>query len=471
MRGDVYGKGGDPIHGRRLPDGMLTPSYTPGSASILQPGAGLLSRNCNNGNGGQPIPYQRQGSNESGKGSYSSDKEMGGIGNNGLCNGVGGGGGGGAISVANPIALCNRYLSCASRLLYLFSGLQSLTLSLCYLTRLHFVLWGSFYCLFGFAYSDYSHLWALVIILFFLSLFEPIQSLALMGISFAFVMNTLNYVGSLSAFSKLVCWVNGSLSWLFRNHLRAVSPSCAQRSPSPSRSPLQQPQQQHGPGQWQKRLLLRGSGGERASSPTRSISPRPIPISPLVQRRISAGQHLPAPFFNQARNGWVTPIGSLSHWQSGLVPRSRSLDTGLSHDTKLDEDHNAPSLNIQAAIPDTSDSEHDDVLESPQRVEPPPIRPNTLLTKSPSPPLVFVQQPSPTAERPSRRDRTPVVRTKSKAAQTIVAAINQAAGGRKTPRRSTTADDESPEATTPTGSAKFVDRCVTKMKTLINKWI
>nr|SVE72758.1 EOG090X00FC [Ceriodaphnia reticulata] len=252
MRGDAYGKG-DHIHGRRLPDGMLTPSYTPGSASILQPGAGLMNRNCNNGNGGPPVPYQRQGSNESGKGSYSSDKEMGGIGSNGFCNGGGGGGGGGAISVANPVAL-------------------------------------------------------------------------------------------------------------------------------------------------------------------------------------------------------------------------HSLDTGLSHDTKLDEDHSQPTLSIQAAIPDTSDSEHDDVLESPEpeRVVLPPVRPNTLLTKSPSPPLVFVQQPSPTTERPSRRDRTPVVRTKSKAAQTIVAAINQA-GARKTPRRSTTADDESPEATTPTGSAKFVDRCVTKMKTLINK--
>jgi hypothetical protein len=121
MRGDAYGKG-DHIHGRRPQDGVLTPSYTPGSASILQPGATILNRNCNNGNGVQPVPpsYQRQGSNESGKGSYSSDKEMGGIGSNGFCNGVGGGGGGGAISVANPVAL-HRYLSCASRLLFLWS--------------------------------------------------------------------------------------------------------------------------------------------------------------------------------------------------------------------------------------------------------------------------------------------------------------------------------------------------------------
>jgi hypothetical protein len=127
MRGDAYGKF-DHVHGRRPQDGVLTPSYTPGSASILQPGATMLSRNCNNnGNGVQPVPpsYQRQGSNESGKGSYSSDKEMGGIGSNGFCNGVGVGGGGGAISVANPVAL-HRYLSCASRLLFLWSFVQSL---------------------------------------------------------------------------------------------------------------------------------------------------------------------------------------------------------------------------------------------------------------------------------------------------------------------------------------------------------
>ncbi|XP_046443152.1 NAD(+) hydrolase sarm1-like isoform X4 [Daphnia pulex] len=308
MRGDAYGKF-DHVHGRRPQDGVLTPSYTPGSASILQPGATMLSRNCNNnGNGVQPVPpsYQR--------------------------------------------------------------------------------------------------------------------------------------------------------------NLRAVSPSCAQRSPSPSRSSLQQQQQQ---GQWQKRLLLRGSAGERAASPSRSISPRPIPISPLVQRRISAGQHLPVPFFNQARNGWVTPIGSLP----GGVPRSRSLDTGLCHEAKLDLDHNLPSRINEVVIPDTSDSEEqDEVLESPpvSRVEP-PIRPNTLFTKSPSPPVVVVQQPSPTTERPSRRDRAPVVRTKSKASQIIVAAINQAGATRKATRRSIAGDDETSEPTTPTGSAKFVDRCVTKMKTLINK--
>jgi hypothetical protein len=174
------------------------------------------------------------------------------------------------------------------------------------------------------------------------------------------------------------------------------------------------------------------------------------------------------PFFNQARNGWVTPIGSLP--LVGRVPRSRSLDTGLCHEAKLDLDHNLPSRINEVVIPDTSDSEEqDEVLESPPvRVEP-PIRPNTLFTKSPSPPVVVVQQPSPTTERPSRRDRAPVFRTKSKASQIIVAAINQAGATHKATRRSIAGDDETSEPTTPTGSAKFVDRCVTKMKTLINK--
>lgn len=133
MRGDLYGKGND--HVRRPQDGNLTPSYTPGSASILQPGAALINRNCNNGNGGQPS-YQRQGSNESGKGSYSSDKDMGGDGSNGFCNGVGGGGG--AISVANPVAL-HRYLSCASRLLFLFYLFSSVFILNIYSRALRFV--------------------------------------------------------------------------------------------------------------------------------------------------------------------------------------------------------------------------------------------------------------------------------------------------------------------------------------------
>ena len=108
MRGDAYGKTEQHLHGgqRRHNDGMLTPIYTPSAGSILQSGSGAMTRSATNGGctGSQPILYQRQGSNESGKGSYSSDKELGGGGNIGLCNGFGGGAGG-AISVANPIAL------------------------------------------------------------------------------------------------------------------------------------------------------------------------------------------------------------------------------------------------------------------------------------------------------------------------------------------------------------------------------
>ncbi|EFX77225.1 hypothetical protein DAPPUDRAFT_247970 [Daphnia pulex] len=52
LSGDAYGKF-DHIHGRRPQDGILTPSYTPRSASIIQPGATILSRNYNDGNGVQ----------------------------------------------------------------------------------------------------------------------------------------------------------------------------------------------------------------------------------------------------------------------------------------------------------------------------------------------------------------------------------------------------------------------------------
>lgn len=136
---------------------------------------------------------------------------------------------------------------------------------------------------------------------------------------------------------------------------------------------------------------------------------------------------------------------------------------------KLEQDANQrpPTQLNEIVIPDTSDSEHDDVLMPSEPVLPPPTQPPARpTTLTPTAPLVFVQQPSPTSERPSR-DRT-VVRTKSKAAQVIGAAINQATGTKKTVRRSTTGGDDD-EVTTPTGSAKFVDRCVTKMKTLINK--
>lgn len=94
MRGDAFSpmKPGDnhygPAHGHgrdRPPNGILTPVGTPGSASILPCGggsSGLMNR-------GAPYLY-RANSNESGKGSYSSDKE------NGVCNGGGGGGLGGS---------------------------------------------------------------------------------------------------------------------------------------------------------------------------------------------------------------------------------------------------------------------------------------------------------------------------------------------------------------------------------------
>ena len=80
MRGDAYGKG-DPAStyhpgGRCLP-GNMTPSGTPGSNSILPPG-------------GRPHNFQRTNSNESGKGSFSSDKEL-----HYPCNGNAGGDGGG----------------------------------------------------------------------------------------------------------------------------------------------------------------------------------------------------------------------------------------------------------------------------------------------------------------------------------------------------------------------------------------
>jgi len=80
MRGDAYGKGdpGSTYHpaGRCLP-GNMTPSGTPGSNSILPPG-------------GRPHNFQRTNSNESGKGSFSSDKEL-----HFPCNGNAGGDGGG----------------------------------------------------------------------------------------------------------------------------------------------------------------------------------------------------------------------------------------------------------------------------------------------------------------------------------------------------------------------------------------
>lgn len=182
-----------------------------------------------------------------------------------------------------------------------------------------------------------------------------------------------------------------------------------------------------------------------------------MPISPLVQRRVSAGLPLPDPFFNQARRGWVTPIGRRLDWtEDGPFRRSRSLDTGLGDESKMDEDPNQAVQTSAPNMPDASDSdERDEEVKS--------VFDEEKLAQ-PSLPLVIVQEPSPKVERASRRDRPVLVRTKSKAAQTIVNAIN-----RKSSRRSTVTDDEATTPDSPSSSNKFVDRCVTKVKTLINK--
>ena len=107
-------------------------------------------------------------------------------------------------------------------------------------------------------------------------------------------------------------------------------------------------------------------------------------------------------------------------------------------------------------LPDTSESDHDEVL-----VSPPPL--------SPAPQVVFqLSNLANRAERPpSRKDLGPSL-TRSKAAQTIITAINSRNKG---PRRSTTTEDESTNdaASGSNNNNKFVDRCVTKVKTLINK--
>ena len=195
-----------------------------------------------------------------------------------------------------------------------------------------------------------------------------------------------------------------------RSTVGNLSPS-SRRSSSPSHPP-----------HWQRRLL-----GERPASPSRSVSPHPLPISPLVQRRISSGLAVPGPY--RVNRGWVTPIVKTSWIEADGFRRSRSLDTGLGDESKMEDNRPVPV-----------DSE-DEVLCSTVR-----------------PALV------PAKERTSRKDRASVSR--SKAAQTIVAAIGHATGsGTRKSRRSTVTDDEANEQP-PT----FVDRCVTKMKTLINKW-
>ena len=238
-------------------------------------------------------------------------------------------------------------------------------------------------------------------------------------------------LGSSSQVSTIMC-VTLTFSLLL-NNLRASSPSNARRSPSPGPS-------SHHPSQWQRKLLR----GERAVSPTRSVSPRPIPISPLVQRRVSAGLTLPPPFFNQARRGWVTPIGRRPPKVTDPLRRWHSLDTGLG-DEKLNEEELGQLVEINGPLPDTSESDHDEVL-----VSPPPL--------SPAPQVVFqLSNLANRAERPpSRKDLGPSL-TRSKAAQTIITAINSRNNG---PRRSTTTEDESTSdvASGSSNNNKFVDR-------------
>ena len=75
---------------------------------------------------------------------------------------------------------------------------------------------------------------------------------------------------------------------------------------------------------WQRRLLA-----DRSASPVRSSSPHPLPISPLVERRIASGAPLRTPY--KGRRGWVTPIGGSNSPEAAADARdgrrrSRSLD-------------------------------------------------------------------------------------------------------------------------------------------------
>ena len=217
-----------------------------------------------------------------------------------------------------------------------------------------------------------------------------------------------------------------------------LSPT-SRRSSSPSRPP-----------QWQRRLL-----GERAASPARSVSPHPLPISPLVQRRITSGQFVPSPY--RVNRGWVTPLCKKTAWiESEGFRRSRSLDTGFPT-TEEKPTEEIPTIDVNH-IDDHDDDDNDDVLYLvPERATSPPVSIPSASAK----------------ERPSRKDRPSLSRLKS--GQSITGATTttttQAAGtssgggggseGRRKSRRSTATDDDD--------SPTFVDRCVTKMKTLISK--
>jgi hypothetical protein len=152
----------------------------------------------------------------------------------------------------------------------------------------------------------------------------------------------------------------------------------------------------------------------------------------------------------------VTPIGRRPPKETDPLRRWHSLDTGLGEE-KLNEEEPGQLVEKNGPLPDTSESDHDEVL-----VSPPPLSPE---------PQVVIQLSTPTnraERRPSRKDRRPSL-TRSKAAQTIITAINSRNKG---PRRSTTTDPDESTSDIASGSNnnnKFVDRCVTKVKTLINK--
>lgn len=130
----------------------------------------------------------------------------------------------------------------------------------------------------------------------------------------------------------------------------------------------------------------------------------------------------------------MTPIGKTdkSAWiESEGFRRSRSLDTGF----PSTEENASDSVPVK----DDDDSDDDVLCLAPERATSPPV------------PIPL----TPGKERTSRKDRPSLSRSKG----------NLSGGGglenRRKSRRSTATDDDD----WPT----FVDRCVTKVKTLINK--
>ncbi len=207
---------------------------------------------------------------------------------------------------------------------------------------------------------------------------------------------------------------------LFKNRIlnRNCSPSSQlRRSPSPSPQPWLSRESK-----WR---LLRGE--PRSSSPTRSISPRPMPISPLVsRRRVSAGiSPVNAPFVS--RRAWVTPIGvRRDSWIADAegFRRSRSLDTGLGDDSKLDEDVSG-EMDCTGATVGTSEEDEVDA--------PPPPRPRTPSPEasggvgSSSHQRLSRKDSSSNKERSQQQSggTSSNLLSRTKAAQTIVAAIGR----------------------------------------------